>query len=362
MASEGFIDLLASTKAADVTVLFKEADPTETRVSVRTSARADAVAITSAFGGGGHARAAGCSVERPARRGDAPSCWRNASASSTAPMLGVVNLDKPVGPTSHDMVGLMRRLTGTRRIGHAGHARPARVRRPADPRRRRHAVQRGADRAAASGTTPSSASAQRSRHRRRRGPDRRRRRAAAVGRGPSPMRWPASSARSTSGRRRSAPARSRGRTAYRAARAGEPIDLPPRTVTVDSIELLDVEPRATAGWTSASTCAAAPGTYVRSIARDLGERLGCGGAPARPASHRGGRPAARTTRSRPSGSRRSPARAGLARRCGRLASCCRCRRSRWTRDAAWRFVHGATQPHGDRRIRPGRRSSTRRAS
>ena len=35
-------------------------------------------------------------------------------------MLGVVNLDKPVGPTSHDMVGLMRRLTGTRRIGHAG--------------------------------------------------------------------------------------------------------------------------------------------------------------------------------------------------------------------------------------------------
>ena len=35
-------------------------------------------------------------------------------------MLGVVNLDKPVGPTSHDMVGLLRRLTGTRRIGHAG--------------------------------------------------------------------------------------------------------------------------------------------------------------------------------------------------------------------------------------------------
>ena len=25
-------------------------------------------------------------------------------------MLGVVNLDKPVGPTSHDMVGLLRRL------------------------------------------------------------------------------------------------------------------------------------------------------------------------------------------------------------------------------------------------------------
>lgn len=65
VASEGFIDLLAGTKAADVTLLFKEAGPSEVRVSVRTSARADAVAITTAFGGGGHARAAGCSVNAP---------------------------------------------------------------------------------------------------------------------------------------------------------------------------------------------------------------------------------------------------------------------------------------------------------
>ena len=65
VASEGLIDLLASTKAADITILFKEVDASHTRVSVRTSARADAVAITSAFGGGGHARAAGCSVDAP---------------------------------------------------------------------------------------------------------------------------------------------------------------------------------------------------------------------------------------------------------------------------------------------------------
>jgi phosphoesterase RecJ-like protein len=64
-ASEGFVDLLASTKAADVTILFKEVGPEETRVSVRTTARADAVAITSAFGGGGHARAAGCTLAAP---------------------------------------------------------------------------------------------------------------------------------------------------------------------------------------------------------------------------------------------------------------------------------------------------------
>lgn len=64
-ASEGFVDLLGSTRAADITVLFKEAEPESTRVSVRTTERADAVAITSAFGGGGHARAAGCTVAAP---------------------------------------------------------------------------------------------------------------------------------------------------------------------------------------------------------------------------------------------------------------------------------------------------------
>jgi phosphoesterase RecJ-like protein len=64
-ASEGFVDLLGSTKAADITVLFKQVEPHSTRVSVRTTERADAVAITSAFGGGGHARAAGCTVNAP---------------------------------------------------------------------------------------------------------------------------------------------------------------------------------------------------------------------------------------------------------------------------------------------------------
>lgn len=63
--SEGFIDLLGLTKGADVTVLFKESEPRRVRVSVRTSARADAVAITRQFGGGGHPRAAGCTLEVP---------------------------------------------------------------------------------------------------------------------------------------------------------------------------------------------------------------------------------------------------------------------------------------------------------
>ena len=64
-ATEGFVDLLGSTRDGEITVLFKETDAAHVRVSVRTGGHADAVAITSAFGGGGHARAAGCSLDVP---------------------------------------------------------------------------------------------------------------------------------------------------------------------------------------------------------------------------------------------------------------------------------------------------------
>ncbi|MGN6742541.1 MAG: tRNA pseudouridine(55) synthase TruB [Amnibacterium sp.] len=38
---------------------------------------------------------------------------------------GILLLDKPVGPTSHDLVQRVRRLAGTRRVGHAGTLDPA---------------------------------------------------------------------------------------------------------------------------------------------------------------------------------------------------------------------------------------------
>ncbi|HEY7738260.1 MAG TPA: DHH family phosphoesterase [Candidatus Limnocylindria bacterium] len=64
-ASEGFIDLLSLSREADIVLLFKEHGPATTRVSIRTSDIADAVAIAAKFGGGGHARAAGCTVDAP---------------------------------------------------------------------------------------------------------------------------------------------------------------------------------------------------------------------------------------------------------------------------------------------------------
>ena len=64
--SEGIVDALAHVAEADVAILFKEDGPTAARISVRTKGDGpDATAITGAFGGGGHARAAGATIERP---------------------------------------------------------------------------------------------------------------------------------------------------------------------------------------------------------------------------------------------------------------------------------------------------------
>jgi bifunctional oligoribonuclease and PAP phosphatase NrnA len=61
--SEGLIDLLAQSETAEVAILFKQHGPDATRVSVRTKpGGVDATVLTGAFGGGGHARAAGATV------------------------------------------------------------------------------------------------------------------------------------------------------------------------------------------------------------------------------------------------------------------------------------------------------------
>jgi phosphoesterase RecJ-like protein len=64
--SEGLIDLLSQAEDAEVAILFKEAGPKETRISVRTRpGGVDATVLTGRFGGGGHARAAGATIQAP---------------------------------------------------------------------------------------------------------------------------------------------------------------------------------------------------------------------------------------------------------------------------------------------------------
>ncbi len=189
-------------------------------------------------------------------------------------MMGVVNLDKPVGPTSHDMVSLLRRLTGTRRIGHAGTLDPlasgvlpilvgaatrfseemtggakryeARIRLGW-----RSATDDGEGPLERSSTElPSVDEA-----------------TGALGRfiGVIEQRPPAFSARKVGGR-----------AAYRVARAGEAVALPARSVFIERIDVLGWEagPDALDG---VIDLRCGSGTYVRSLARDLGELLGCGG-------------------------------------------------------------------------------------
>ena len=188
-------------------------------------------------------------------------------------MLGVVNLDKPVGPTSHDMVDLVRRLTGMRRIGHAGTLDPlasgvlpilvgAATRFSDDltgGSKRYEAVMRLGIRSATDDAQgplepvsepPDLATVTA---------------ALASFVGTFAQRPPAFSARKTGGV-----------IAHRAARAGNPVEAPPRNVTVDAIDLLGSERGE--GWLNVRCdIRCGPGTYIRSLARDLGDRLGCGG-------------------------------------------------------------------------------------
>lgn len=63
----------------------------------------------------------------------------------------------------------------------------------------------------------------------------------------------------------------KGRKAYEMAREGEDIDLAPRRIKVYSLELLEWAPPEAVVDVYCSS-----GTYVRSLAHDLGEKLGCG--------------------------------------------------------------------------------------
>jgi tRNA pseudouridine55 synthase len=187
---------------------------------------------------------------------------------------GVLNLDKPAGETSFSVVNRLRRLTGARRVGHAGTLDPLAtgvlpilfesatrlaefaLRLPktyvadihlgfvtatddaeADPEPVADASHLTADdlRSALTGFS-----------------------------GRILQQPPAYSAVKLEGKR-----------AYRLARAGEPIRPAAREVEVYATTLLDFQPGARPVARVEVRCGS--GTYLRSIARDLGERLGVGG-------------------------------------------------------------------------------------
>jgi tRNA pseudouridine55 synthase len=193
--------------------------------------------------------------------------------SSLGPGLdGILVVDKPIGPTSHDVVGLVRRLAATKRVGHGGTLDPfasgvlpvflGKATRVVEY----HLADRKAYRAtvcfgAASTTddlegelTPSEGPA----------PDR-----AAVDaalpafQGSITQRPPAYSAIKVGGRR-----------AYAMARAGETVELAERVVTIEAIDLIDWDASDPERPIAILDVRCSAGTYIRALARDLGAALG----------------------------------------------------------------------------------------
>jgi bifunctional oligoribonuclease and PAP phosphatase NrnA len=66
--SEGLIDLLNSVEGLELALLFKEIEPDLTKISMRSRGAANANVLASAFGGGGHERAAGAEIATPIRQ------------------------------------------------------------------------------------------------------------------------------------------------------------------------------------------------------------------------------------------------------------------------------------------------------
>jgi tRNA pseudouridine55 synthase len=186
-------------------------------------------------------------------------------------MHGVLVVDKPIGPTSHDMVDRVRRLLGERRVGHTGTLDPF-----------------------ASGVLPICVGKATRLARFFTGHDKTYRAVVRLGfatttddvkgdpiGAPQPVAVEREAvvavSRSLVGEIQQVPPafsakRSAGRRDYERARAGEVVERRAFTVTVHAFDVLGVE-----GDRVEINVSCGAGTYVRALARDLGERLGTGG-------------------------------------------------------------------------------------
>jgi tRNA pseudouridine55 synthase len=189
-----------------------------------------------------------------------------------ARMDGILVVDKPAGPTSHDIVALVRRLSGMKRVGHGGTLDPfARGVLPVFLGRATRVVEyhlgdRKQYRATVcfgSGSTtddlegeltalPGPALAEAAVE-------------AALGgfRGQIVQVPPAYSAIKVAGRR-----------AYALARAGQPLELAPRSVTIHRLEILEWDATDSTRPIALVEVDCSAGTYIRALARDLGAALG----------------------------------------------------------------------------------------
>ncbi len=188
---------------------------------------------------------------------------------------GLVVVDKPGGMTSHDVVSRVRRLAGTRKVGHAGTLDPMAtgvlvlgVERATRLLGHLTLTEKAYDATVRLGlaTTTDDAEGDVVATTSTTGLDEAAVRAAAAAYvGPLQQVPSAVSAVKVDGRR-----------AYARVRAGESVELAPRSVTVHELVVHDVRRMETNVDVDLSLRCSS-GTYVRAIARDLGSDLGVGG-------------------------------------------------------------------------------------
>ena len=187
------------------------------------------------------------------------------------PQSGLVVVDKPGGMTSHDVVARVRRLAGTRKVGHAGTLDPMAtgvlvvgVNRATRLLGHLTLTDKAYDATVRLGvsTTTDDAEGEVVEERPTDGlTDHAVRQALEAFVGEIDQVPTAVSAIKVDGRR-----------AYERVRAGEQVDLPSRRVTVHELEVLRVD-----GADVDVRVRCSSGTYIRAIARDLGAALGVGG-------------------------------------------------------------------------------------
>ena len=192
-------------------------------------------------------------------------------------MDGIVLVDKPSGPTSHDVVSKIRRIFNTRKVGHAGTLDPmatgmlvlgiGKATRllgylSASDKEYIGTIRLGA----ATNTDDSQGQVLRS-HSTRDVTESDIYEAMRQFRGHISQRPSSVSAIKVDGKR-----------AYTRVREGEEVELPAREVTIHDCEVLNITENPTLDVIDVEirvVCSA--GTYIRAIARDLGEQLGVGG-------------------------------------------------------------------------------------
>ncbi|MHB1390454.1 MAG: tRNA pseudouridine(55) synthase TruB [Thermoleophilia bacterium] len=193
-------------------------------------------------------------------------------ATVLTPTCGVLLVDKPVGPTSHDMVYMVRRLLGIKKVGHGGTLDPfasgvllmlvGKATRLFDllaPLQKEYRVRLRFGHTSTTGDIDGEITPR---------PD-----AATVSASQLEALLPEFTGAISQRPHRYSAVKVGGEPLYRKARRGEDVQAAPREVVVHSLEVTDFD---AAAQEAELLVACSKGTYIRSLVEDIGERLGAG--------------------------------------------------------------------------------------